>query len=48
MTQLTKGIGHVAYATTDLDRLAAFYSDVFGADVSERYDGRAGSGSRPT
>lgn len=39
MTQLTKGIGHVAYATTDLDRLVAFYGDVFGADVSERHDG---------
>jgi catechol 2,3-dioxygenase-like lactoylglutathione lyase family enzyme len=39
MTRLTKGVGHVAYATTDLDQLVAFYSDVFGASVSERHDG---------
>jgi len=39
MTPLTTGIGHVAQATADLDRLTAFYRDVFGAEVSERHEG---------
>jgi catechol 2,3-dioxygenase-like lactoylglutathione lyase family enzyme len=30
---LLRGVGHVAVATEDLRRLAAFYRDVFGAEV---------------
>ena len=29
------GIGHIAVATTDLDRLIAFHADVFGAQATE-------------
>jgi catechol 2,3-dioxygenase-like lactoylglutathione lyase family enzyme len=39
MAQLTKGIGHVARATADLDRLVEFYEGAFGAEVSDRHDG---------
>lgn len=37
---LTTGFNHVATLTTDLDRFAAFYGDVFGAEVTFRMDAR--------
>ena len=39
---LTTGFNHVATLTTDLDRFAAFYADVFGAEVTLRMDAREG------
>lgn len=41
-----KSIGHIALVTRDLERLAAFYADVFGADTGERsaHDRQAGLG----
>ncbi len=38
---LLAGVGHVALATADLERLAAFHADVFGARVSSRGPGHA-------
>jgi catechol 2,3-dioxygenase-like lactoylglutathione lyase family enzyme len=38
---LTTGFDHVATLTTDLDRFAAFYGDVFGAEVTFRMDATA-------
>ncbi len=35
---ITVGFNHVATLTTDLDRFAAFYTDVFGAEVTFRMD----------
>ena len=37
---LTTGFNHVATLTPDLDRFAAFYGDVFGAQVVHRIDAR--------
>ena len=41
---LTKGINHVAFITSDLDRLIAFYTEVFDAELvrdgSEFPDGK--------
>jgi catechol 2,3-dioxygenase-like lactoylglutathione lyase family enzyme len=37
---LTRGFNHVATLTTDLDRLARFYEDAFGAEVVFRMDQR--------
>jgi catechol 2,3-dioxygenase-like lactoylglutathione lyase family enzyme len=39
---LTSGFNHVATLTTDLDRFAAFYGAVFGAEVTFRMDAREG------
>ena len=38
---LTTGFNHIATLTTDLDRFAAFYGDVFGAEVVFRMDAPA-------
>ena len=38
---LLAGVGHVACATADLERLAAFHADVFGARVTARGAGHA-------
>lgn len=38
----TTGFNHIATLTTDLDRFAAFYGDVFGAEVVFRMDAREG------
>ena len=38
---LLAGVGHVACATADLERLAAFHAEVFGATVSSRGPGHA-------
>lgn len=35
---LTTGFNHIATLTTDLDRFAAFYGDVFGAEVVFRME----------
>lgn len=35
---LTTGFNHVATLTTDLDRFAAFYGEVFGAEVTFRME----------
>ncbi len=35
---ITVGFNHVATLTTDLDRFAAFYTDVFGAEVTFRME----------
>jgi catechol 2,3-dioxygenase-like lactoylglutathione lyase family enzyme len=37
---LTTGFNHIATLTTDLDRFAAFYGDVFGAEVTFSMDAR--------
>ena len=37
---ITTGFNHIATLTTDLDRFAAFYGDVFGAEVTFRMDAR--------
>jgi catechol 2,3-dioxygenase-like lactoylglutathione lyase family enzyme len=36
---LVSGVNHVALMTGDLDRLAAFYESVFGAEILARSDG---------
>jgi catechol 2,3-dioxygenase-like lactoylglutathione lyase family enzyme len=36
--QISRGFNHVATLTTDLDRHAAFYQQVFGAEVTFRMD----------
>ena len=38
---LLAGVGHVALATADLDRLAAFHAEVFGATIASRGPGHA-------
>lgn len=38
---ITKGFNHVATLTTDLERHAAFYERVFGAEVTFRMDAAA-------
>jgi catechol 2,3-dioxygenase-like lactoylglutathione lyase family enzyme len=37
---ITTGFNHIATLTTDLDRFAAFYGEVFGAEVTSRMDAR--------
>jgi catechol 2,3-dioxygenase-like lactoylglutathione lyase family enzyme len=37
---ITSGFNHVATLTTDLDRLLAFYTEVFGAEVRLEIDAR--------
>ncbi len=37
---VTTGFNHVATLTTDLDRFAAFYGAVFGAEITLRMDAR--------
>jgi catechol 2,3-dioxygenase-like lactoylglutathione lyase family enzyme len=37
---ITRGFNHVATLTTDLDRFAAFYGEVFGATVSFRVEAK--------
>lgn len=37
---ITTGFNHIATLTTDLDRFARFYSDVFGAEVTYRMEAR--------
>jgi catechol 2,3-dioxygenase-like lactoylglutathione lyase family enzyme len=46
MTGRIRGVGHVALVTRDLERLSAFYRDVFAAETSERseVDRRLGLG----
>jgi catechol 2,3-dioxygenase-like lactoylglutathione lyase family enzyme len=39
---LTSGFNHVATLTTDLDRFAEFYGEVFGAEVTARMDAQEG------
>lgn len=39
---ITTGFNHIATLTTDLDRFAAFYGEVFGAQVTFRMDAREG------